>query len=244
MLANILLAGATYQLVNLIGRQRMGMSITHAEVVSSGALHGLAFLLQLAAFGGATICFLAWFYRAHSNLPALGTRVLEFSHWSTVWWWIIPIASFICPCQVMVEIWKGSDPKNLPLSTRGRARVSAMVGWWWTLFLLMIVSGSVGGFIGGRGGTPSPQSLDATITANWWFLARSIIAVPAAVLAILVVLRVDANQQARYELIQAQAAAAPPPPPEPAADDFPFVAPVSKEPWTPPEDAGEYPRFT
>ena len=113
--------------------------------------------------------------------------------------------------------------------------------FWWGLFVLMGLWGLAAYLIGvtSQGARP----LDTIITIHWLMLQRSLIAVPGAVFAILVVRAVDANQQKRYELIEEQAAL----PPQPVAiavqDDFPFVPPAAPQAWTPPDDAGQYPRF-
>ncbi len=218
----------------------MGHVIPHAEALRSDLSQVAAALFQLVASFGSAICFLTWFYRAHRNLPALGNRHLYYTSFSAIWWWFIPIAGWICPCLVMAEVWKGSNPSNVR-SSYAIGKLSPLVMFWWGLFVLMGLWGLAAYLIGvtSQGARP----LDTIITIHWLMLQRSLIAVPGAVFAILVVRAVDANQQKRYELIEEQAAL----PPQPVAiavqDDFPFVPPAAPQAWTPPDDAGQYPRF-
>ena len=212
---------------------RWALTWSRGDAIDITALYGAAILLQLMAFVATAICFLAWFYRVHSNLPALGNRTLEFSPWSVVWWWIIPIANLICPCQAMAEIWKGSDPKNLAPRAVGRAKVSPLVGAWWALFLLMNLSGTMAWYIGGTAGVLAPERFDRLITANWWIFTGSLIAVPAALAAIVVVVRVNANQLDALPVgrraVRPCAAAKAGTGRKPPADDFPFVPPAGRK---------------
>ncbi len=238
MCLDVMLAGSTYLQIGLLDRVRLGLRPTPAQAAANNARQQLLALAKLAFYIGSAIPFLMWFHRAHRNLPALGNRRLEYTPGWAVGAWFVPILNLFRPYQIMREVWKGSDPENLQTSYPGGAGGSAMVGWWWALFIVMGVSGNMTNI------NSTDRSLDGLITTSWTLIVSSLLSLPAGLLAILMVRAVDANQQQRYQLFLDQAAAAPPKRPETPADDFPFVAPVSKEPWTPPEDEGEYPRFT
>ncbi len=247
VVADVFFTHSTYRQIGLLERAGAGHFPTVEEVLGSSVRQGAAFLVLflVLAYVGSGISFLIWFYRAHRNLPALDNRILDYSPISAVVWWFVPIAGLICPCLAMAEIWKGSDPKYIQ-QPNIRRKCSALVGWWWVLFLLMNLCVNVGSFRSESGFPDPASSIDLLILANWWLLAGSLIGYPAAILAMLVVWRVDANQQKRHELLQSQAALVPSwaaPASEAAGDDFPFVPPADPQPWTPPEDAGEYPRF-
>ncbi len=240
MVAEAVLAGLIYQSILLLQQYQMGHVIPRAEALGSDLRQSAAALFQLVASFGSAICFLTWFYRAHRNLRALGNRHLYYTSFSAIWWWFIPIANWICPCLVMAEVWKGSDPKNAR-SSYTIGKLSPLVMFWWGLFVLMGLWGLAGYLIGvtSQGARP----LDTIITIRWLVFQRSLIALPGAVLAILLVRAVDANQQKRYELIEEQSALPPPPVATAVQDDFPFVPPAGPLTWTPPDDAGQYPRF-
>jgi hypothetical protein len=249
MAAFLVQAGSTYLQLGLLtrvgavpapsGAQELLSNYTRQRVLGIGGL-----ILYLAS----GITFLIWLHRSQRNLPALGNQQPEFSPAWAVGGWFIPFYNLVQPLLVASALWKGSDPVNLGAFRPKGGRTPALVGLWWGLFLAMIVTRYVGNRIlhstfSGLG------TVDGLTAGSWVFIVGCLLALPAGAMAILLVYGVDRNQQRRYELVEQQAAAVPGPAPAPVAaaalpqDDFPFVPPPPEEPWTPPEDAGEYPRF-
>ena len=107
----------------------------YAETVSWGDLQveysvGIAGLVLLVPTAW---IFLAWFARAHRNLPALGGTNLHFTPGWAVGWWFVPIACFWMPCLVALEIWNAG-----PIDSR-RAGSSLLIFAWWATWLISIV---------------------------------------------------------------------------------------------------------
>ena len=72
-----------------------------------------------------------------------------------------------------------------------------MVGWWWGLYLLMNFVNQV------AFRTPThDETVAGLLVSSWANFYGNLICLPAALLAIMVVLGVDANQQRRYVALQ------------------------------------------
>lgn len=80
------------------------------------------------------IVFSYWIYIAGLNLLASGLKDLEFSPASRIWWFFVPIASFVKPYQGMRELWNASRG-TWPYDTNAN-----LLGIWWALWLLSALS--------------------------------------------------------------------------------------------------------
>ena len=171
-----------------------GDAVSQAEVAALydreatiGKLAGTLFVLT-------AIAFLMWVHRSHRNLSALGAQGLKFTPGWAVGWWFIPILNLFQPFRIIREIWRASDP-SVAIGTAWRAAPSSpLIGWWWGLFLASVVYFQVSG--------DAPISLYLlTATVD---IATDLFGVIAAVLAIRLVLRIEARQTARSRLPEVQ----------------------------------------
>ena len=128
--------------VDLISRAASA-GISNADAAANDARQQLVGVLQVGAFVGTGMVFLAWFRRVHANLGSLGGRELKYTPGWAVGGFLVPFLNLVRPLQVMREVWHGSDPSGLerdiaaggPLA-RNQLRSPALVGWWWALFVL------------------------------------------------------------------------------------------------------------
>jgi hypothetical protein len=189
---------------SLLEEVRAGKTLTPEEAEANDTRERLVGIAELVARIGSIVAFLMWFHRVHRNLPALGSEHLRYTPGWAVGAWFVPILNLVRPCQIMVEVWKGSDPENIRFRDPAAARGSMLVGFWWALFIIMGFAGRVAAQSWGE--TPS---LDSLIATTWASVVSSVITLPAGLLAILLVRAVDQNQQARHELIQQATVAEP-----------------------------------
>lgn len=124
------------------------------------------------------IVFCRWIYVAGSNLVAAGYDDLEFTPAARIWWFAVPIACLFKPFQGMRELWNASHGEGY------YANGSPLVATWWALWLLGTVVNSVTGFA-----ARSPDSG----TAPYWI--QSVVAIPLAVVAILMIRRIAEAQR-------------------------------------------------
>jgi hypothetical protein len=197
---DLLEAGSNYMQLRLLQRAQAGVRISPEEATGNDvrvrAVAGLGGIAYLAS----GIVFLIWFHRAHRNLPSLDNERLKYSPGWAVGAWFVPFLNLVRPFQIMVEVWKGSDPKNLANNLRDPAHAhgSILIGVWWAAFLLQAFASYAH-----MGPAAAPKTINTLVAITWIGLGRDLlVALPAALLAILVVYKVDANQTARYEMVQ------------------------------------------
>lgn len=167
-----------------------GFNLTDAQNADNfvtGAVGVWAAIVVLAC-----IPFLIWLHRAAANLPALGARELRFSPRWAVGWWFVPLANYVMPVAVLVEVWKASDPGAPPTTDRALRRalaVDALVPVWWLLW-----SGGNLVLTFARSATDNSAALDAP--DPWRAVGFAAIAA-AGILAAVLVRTVTARQDAR-----------------------------------------------
>jgi hypothetical protein len=234
MFATLLAAVMNYLQIRMV--QTGGLE-NPMEVLANERRMGLVNIFFVTARLACNVAFICWFYRANSNLRALGDRNVDYSPGWTVGAWFIPIGNLFIPYQMMVEIWKGSDPKSVDPS-RPMVRPSlALVRWWWAFFIGMCVLGWICV-------QRQPTEIQEVLSETWLSLYLNLVTLAAAVLAILVVQKVDANQEKRNQLVQELGLLTPKPvavpaflddvgeqglPPEGATDGAPLTLPADED---------------
>jgi hypothetical protein len=135
------------------------------------------------------ILFLAWLHRVYGNLRVLGAVRLRFSPRWAVTTFFVPVLHLLWPFLVMREIWTASDPSATDDPQPPPGATSPWVGWWWGCFVTASVL------------DPGFWRLVEDTSARFAMGAPTLILVvaqlaeiAAAVLGIVVVLRVDARQ--------------------------------------------------
>jgi hypothetical protein len=181
-----------YSRIELLSKAANGVTISRAEVRASDAqtlLVGLA-LLSVVLFTG--VSFLAWIYRAHKNLKAHGALDLEYSLGWAIGWFFVPLLNLYFPYQVVREIWNASAPRaSRSGETVGRSReLPPLIVLWWgsSLALFFLDSTAAKMFFGA-------STIDDLLAANRFSVAGDVIGIVCALLAITVVLKIDARQQ-------------------------------------------------
>jgi hypothetical protein len=81
------------------------------------------------------VVFVVWFWRAYSNLTALGRTRKRRAGWA-IGAWLIPFANYVIPYGIGAEIWKQSGPDSIGYPMRDRPNMEPVISWW-ALFVLM-----------------------------------------------------------------------------------------------------------
>ncbi|MDQ1558239.1 MAG: hypothetical protein QOD32_1299 [Pyrinomonadaceae bacterium] len=171
-------------------------------------------LLQVLVFIATAAAFLMWMHRAYRNLPALGARRLDTTPGWAVGYFFIPFANLVKPFQVVREIWHGSTPRGGGSSFDGRdnfggfpsSGTPALIGWWWAFWIIANVAGRAS-----SRATDMAATIGGMVLASWATIASDALFIVAALLAILVLKRIDDMQEAKFRESGTQW---PPPPPE------------------------------
>lgn len=143
---------------------------------------------------------IAWMYRCHRNLEALGHRELDSKHIWVIISWFFPVLNLFCPFQVMREIWWRSHP--LATNSPDSAPASHLVFWWWLLRVTAILTALLVNWF----------SAYETWPQYYTYLRTNLLScgceIFSALLAMLIIYRISQWQLARYRRLQESAAVA------------------------------------
>lgn len=140
---------------------------------------------RIAAMGS-LVLLLVWTHRANHNARALGASGLRFTPGAPVGWYFVPIAWFWKPFQAMREIWRAS---SRPADWEDR-QASALLGWWWGLWLLALWGGFLAQEVTIRKwGTVGGAAAD---------FGRAIFAIPATLILIAIITNIHRMQTDHY----------------------------------------------
>ncbi|MER5863689.1 DUF4328 domain-containing protein [Kitasatospora sp. NPDC002040] len=158
-----------------------GDLVVNSAVVWAGT-SGLTVLALVAA----GVVFACWFVRIRKNAELLAPQAphSRSAGW-VVWGWIVPVVSFWFPFQIARDCWRASAPKGDPWGSELVLRL------WWAAWLLSLAAGQAAQQLVGAEETP-----EAYATAFGAVAVADLVDVVAAVLAILVLRRLTALQDA------------------------------------------------
>jgi hypothetical protein len=168
-----------------------GESLTEILSVFVALMHFFIFVVTV-------VLFLMWLHRAYRNLPALGARPLDTTPGWAVGYFFIPFANLVKPFHVVREIWNKSDPQAQTYAGFGNYSLGtpALVGWWWAFWLIANFSSRIADRI-----TGNSETIGAMIIAARLSIVADALLVGAAVLAIMVVKKIDERQEAKAKLM-------------------------------------------
>jgi len=157
-------------------------------------------LIHLSLLGVAlltAVTFLAWIYRAHKNLKALGATGLKYSPGWAIGGFFVPILNIVRPYQVVMETWKASAAAARRSDGNAWTYQEApmFIALWWGAWL---ISGFLRSFsaimVFGTGET------NQHLVASRFLLVYDVISITSAALAITVVLKINSKQEVAHKL--------------------------------------------
>ena len=155
-------------------------------IAASGLLAGVNVVLVAA--------FVSWFWRAYSNLRALGRTTRRKPGWA-IFSWVIPIGNFFIPYQMGSEIWRKSAPNDPESGVSADQNIEPVISWW-ALFLLMGLVNQIA-FFSGRDVGDNAERLAAVVGVD---LVGGLVAIAAAVAAFRFVRLATARQEAPTDM--------------------------------------------
>uniref|UniRef100_A0AAU1ZXY8 DUF4328 domain-containing protein n=1 Tax=Streptomyces sp. NBC_00093 TaxID=2975649 RepID=A0AAU1ZXY8_9ACTN len=152
------------------------------------SLYAAAGYLQSASLVATTVVYLIWFLRVRVNAEVFN----PFGHskkraWAG-WGWFVPIVNLWFPRRIMLDIWDVS-------SRAGTRAPQGLVNTWWTLWILALLTNRAG-YTAYRNADTAAEIQDAVGQV----LLSDVADIAAAVLAILVVLRLTRMQHEKASL--------------------------------------------
>jgi hypothetical protein len=192
ILLSLVAAFVDFSRIELLSKIAARVRVPPEQVTNSDALTLLIRLSLVVVVLLTTVSFLAWIYRAHKNLKALGAMDLKYSPGWAIGGFFVPLLNMVRPYQVVIEIWKASasEAHRSRGTVWGREETPVFISLWWGSWL---ISGFIDSF--GRFMIFGAEKADQLLVASRYRLAYDVISMACAALAITVVLRINARQE-------------------------------------------------
>jgi hypothetical protein len=185
----------------LLDRWQHGEQVSRAAHVNYEEWRAVQ-LADYVVFVLAVVAFLAWVHRAYRNLPALGNPAPSTTPGWAVGFYLMPLLNLFMPCVVMAEIWRYSDPSQAGAVRKSN---SPLVGWWWAVLVASEIAwfASLTQSLGG----PANPSIDLLKCRTLVVIAVGAGQFISKILQIMLIWKIDRNQQTRHDLIEARSGA-------------------------------------
>jgi hypothetical protein len=190
-IVNMFSLGWQYYL--LIDVQANPGSIDMETLQASDTLRSVITAVNFIMLVLSMIFFIMWFRRAYYNLHSLPWHNARHSEGWAAGSWFIPILSLFWPYQIMEDIWRGTQ--NAIKERFGEPQSAAIVGWWWTLFLINNFFGYITAFA-----TGGAADVDELLTAMKIEFIGEIISIAAIIIAIRVIQRTSNFEKELLEI--------------------------------------------
>lgn len=176
----------------------LGGGLTLCRLVNApgsevGFVEGIASIFHFVVFVLLIVFFCQWMHRAYSNLPALGAKRLRFSPGWSIGNFFVPFINLVYPLYAMREIWHISNPSDRQHRSHPDRWPVPLLGSWWACWLLMSLIGNVSFRM-----TVQGKEVSTIIAGEWLGVISSVFSIPAALLAIAVVRRIDEFQTQKF----------------------------------------------
>lgn len=196
VLAIIIGSIATVFELQLLADLRDGNVVSTEQIDASGAWQSILGIAQIALFIGSGIMVFVWIYRAHRNLRLLQIPELKFTPGWAVGWFFVPFANMVKPYQAMRELWKASAYGYGQYWPAAETPLTLII--WWMVSLTSIILARISVRI-----TLDAETLDELISADVVILLSNGVDILAAVLTMVVVMRIYKAQEELF--LQAEA---------------------------------------
>ena len=196
--------------IYVVQKFRSGQIVTAAQADSADDLVGTIATIEGWVWIAAFVLWILWQFRAQRAARELSpVDRFRFTPGWVIGWWFIPIANLWMPFETVRELWKSSEGRlDWP-----QMPTWSVIGWWWGLFLISIVTFNVASVAANEATTP-----EAVIRGDSFFIAALVLDIAASILAIAIVRSVRHRQDlaaGSHSLMREGAPPSVPPPPVP-----------------------------
>lgn len=170
-------AFGNYLQIQLLNRLQMGV-YNEEEASNNDIRQQLLAIAILILTILSIVYFIMWFRRAYYNLQLAGGRTNFTEGWAAGAWFV-PFLNLVRPYQIMTEIWNDTQSLNYSKAER---KSGAIVGVWWTMYLISNIVSSVSARI-----YTDTETIEGLLDSSWADLWSSSLEIPAAILAVVMV---------------------------------------------------------
>ena len=194
----------TLGVLDLVSAREAEQAVLRSELEGDLSRLDVISVLVFWMYIATVVWFLMWMHRTSKNLETLGSHGQRFSPGEAVGYWFIPMAWFVFPYLAMAEIWRGSSPDAPRGVDWKNGAVSALLGWWWGLWITHILCAFAGYDFGIVGAIVQDLYWDdwnsslPSVGALRMDLLSGMVGILAGIFAILVVLRTTRRQEVKY----------------------------------------------
>jgi hypothetical protein len=167
--------------------------------IAEGLVALLGLLAYLGTFIPAVVFFCMWLHRVVRNMPALGSPDPRWTPGGAVGRCFIPVMNLWHPLYSVLDVWRGSWAGRRWVDVSARKAMAApflIVAWWSSWLGARLVS-----WFGSILGRANPDDVPIQAASIAIDAIGNLVLVAAAVLAILVVRDVTAQQERKNDLI-------------------------------------------
>lgn len=179
---------STYMQLNLLENIQLGGPITESEADFNDSRQSIVAIMYFISSILTMVFFLMWFKKAYENINNVGIESTNYSVWSSVWSWIVPILSLFRPVQIMTEIsTKTQDAIQHFDETFKIKSFKALIGIWWASFIITNIIDQVFNRISNN----SDNTIQSNITISQNEMISAAITIPEIAIVMFLILRVS-----------------------------------------------------
>jgi len=173
---------SSYLQYNLLQDIDNGVTVSSEDATFNDLREGLIGIISLIVLVVSAITFIQWFRRAYYNLH-LKVGHLAFTEGWAAGAWFVPVLNLFRPYQIMRELYVETKESLKENNITPSADLNmAVVGLWWTLWVVSAIAGQVSLRI-----SLNAESVDQLINSTIADIVGNIIQIPLAIIAVKVV---------------------------------------------------------
>ncbi|MDX2107931.1 MAG: DUF4328 domain-containing protein [Candidatus Melainabacteria bacterium] len=151
-------------------------------------------VMRTGAYVAVATTFIAFLRISFRNLTPLKVKGKKNKEWYAYGGFIVPIASFVIPCSMVDEIWRGSDPSNLDSTKWKECKHSMLIYSWWGFWLVHGIARLSSIFF-------KKSEIESITNSFLVLLFADISLVISSLLLIKIVTKISKRQNEKYSLI-------------------------------------------
>ncbi|MEZ4800162.1 MAG: DUF4328 domain-containing protein [Flavobacteriales bacterium] len=128
---------SSYMQLNILEDFQNGVYVSNDEAELNDQRHAIITYLNIIGQIMTAIFFLMWFKKGYENINTVGIDSTNYSVWSSVWSWIVPILSLFRPVQIMTEISEKTQSTIQHFDPEYKLKsYKSLIGIWWATFII------------------------------------------------------------------------------------------------------------